>query len=108
MQMKNGKIVKKWKSDFVNYNNSKIDILIKNNHLNYYFDVYRGNRLILSDLKSDENGVFWVGVLPCGKYILHEKTIPNSAVSNDGGWWYELDVSEDGVSCSSRKDSRPS
>ena len=35
-------------------------------------------------------------------YYLHEKTIPNEAVQNEGGWWYELTVNENGVLCGLR------
>jgi hypothetical protein len=61
----------------------------------------------LQSLTSDSTGVFWTGMLSYGTYHVHEEEVPSQAKQADGGWWYKLEIGEDGTSISAQSRTRP-
>ncbi len=59
----------------------------------------------LEDLATDETGVIWVGELPFGVYLLHEKAAPAGYGSDNTNhdWWYTLTVNAAGVTISEQR-----
>ena len=51
---------------------------------------------VFKNLKSEANGIIWIGMLPKGKYYLKETTVP-SVVTNKDKVWFVINVTEDGV-----------
>ena len=68
-----------------------------------------GTKQELKDLESGSSGVFWIGTLPYGTYYLHETVYPSNreVKQTPQGWWYELTVSDTGVTCSEKMNARP-
>ncbi len=68
----------------------------------------------LLNLTSSENGVFWIGNLSAGKYLLHETGYPDNTTHNSGdtegtilGWWYTMTVSDSGeVNITAQRESK--
>ncbi len=73
-------------------------------------DLLRADRTpVARDLTSDgDTGVFWIGQLEEGVYLLHETAVPAGMAGNSGrGWWYTLRVEPDGVSISAARATEP-
>ena len=69
----------------------------------YQYKDENGQTHKLENLTTDNSGVYWIGMLPYGEYWVHESKL-NGA---DKNWWFVLTVDASGVTCSERRNTKP-